>query len=92
MKKLLLLVLVFLLIGCQKTSKEATYQLEAIKAMPEEVMVKKASYVYDEWMPLYAELASYPHESVIDWNEDTFLLASNETPLSFTFLQEEADG
>lgn len=90
MKKLLLLVLVFLLIGCEETTKEATYQLEAIKAMPEESIVKKASYVFDEWMPLYADLSSYPHESIIDWNEDTFLLANKETPLNFTFLKEEA--
>ncbi|MBN2796804.1 MAG: hypothetical protein JXR88_15440 [Clostridia bacterium] len=90
MKKILLTLMILILVGCSEEHKEIPYTLEDVHPMPMEKNEVTSHFVYDPWMPLYAELTSYPDESLIDWNEDTYQVVSKSDTLQFVFTKVEA--
>lgn len=91
MKKILVLLMIGLLVGCsQETSTidENTHIKTALKLVPETIEEKSAYYIHDDLLPTYGMLSSYPSEALIDWDSSTGV--ESKEWLSFSLVRSEA--
>lgn len=90
MKKIIVVLLMSLLVGCRQTSTldETVHLKTTLKPLPEVTEEKGKFYIYDDLLPTYGMLSSYPSEALIDWDNSTGI--ESEEWLSFKLIRMEA--